>query len=60
MRIEKGHMTGNELNGQVTALHLGLAGGRLSLPCLPLERAHELRAAILDSMAATDFSRLPG
>lgn len=42
------------------ALHLGLAGGRLSLPGLPLERAHELRAAILDSMAATDFSRLPG
>ncbi len=26
MRIEKGHSTGNELNGQTTALNLGMAG----------------------------------
>jgi len=26
MRIEKGHAAGNELNGQTTALHLGLGG----------------------------------
>ena len=41
------------------SLHLGLAGGGLSIPGLPLERARDLREAILASMTATDFSRLP-
>ncbi len=41
-------------------LHLGLAGGKFSISGLPLEQAVELRAAILDSIAAKDFSRLGG
>ena len=39
-------------------LHLGLAGGTFAIPGLPLERARELRAAILESIAAKDFSQL--
>ncbi len=41
-------------------LQLGLAGGSLDLPGLPLQRARKLRAAVLDSIAATDFSRIEG
>lgn len=41
-------------------LHLGLAGGELAVPGIPLARAHELRASILKTIAATDFSRLDG
>lgn len=41
-------------------LHLGLAGGTFAISGLPLERARELRGAILHSIAAQDFSRLPG
>jgi len=41
-------------------LHLGLAGGTFAIPGLPLGRARELRGAILQSIAAQDFSRLPG
>ena len=39
-------------------LHLGLAGGKMAIEGVPAERAHELREAILGSIAATDFSRL--
>lgn len=39
-------------------LHLGLAGGSFAIPGLPLDEARQLRASILDSIAATDYSRL--
>jgi putative membrane protein len=39
-------------------LHLGLAGGKLAIEGIPVERARELRHAVLDSIAATDFSKL--
>lgn len=39
-------------------LALGLAGGTFAIPGLPVERARELRSAILESIAATDFSQL--
>ena len=39
-------------------LHLGLAGGKLSIPGIPFDRAAAWRAAITDSMAGTDFSEL--
>lgn len=39
-------------------LHLGLAGGTFSIPGIPLEEARRLRRAILDSIAAKDFSEL--
>ncbi|MFZ1743019.1 MAG: PH domain-containing protein [Pontixanthobacter sp.] len=42
------------------SLRLGLAGGTLSCEGLPLERAHELRRAILASVSQTDFSELAG
>jgi putative membrane protein len=41
-----------------STLHLGLAGGTFAIPGLPIERAQELRSAILESIAATDFSQL--
>lgn len=40
-------------------LKLGLAGGKLDLVGLPLAEAKHLRAAVLDSVVAVDFSRLP-
>lgn len=39
-------------------LALGLAGGTLNFEGLPFDRAVDLRAAILDSIAGTDFSEL--
>jgi putative membrane protein len=45
------------LRGYAT-LHLGLAGGVFAIPGLSLARARELRARILETVAATDFSRL--
>ena len=39
-------------------LKLGLAGGTLQIEGLPLGRARELRAAIVSSIGATDFSEL--
>ncbi|MGB3739284.1 MAG: PH domain-containing protein [Pontixanthobacter sp.] len=39
-------------------LKLGLAGGTLDFEGLPAERARELRAAILTSISATDYSAL--
>jgi putative membrane protein len=37
---------------------LGLAGGTFAFPGLPLAQARALRAAILETIAATDYSRL--
>lgn len=45
------------LRGYAT-LHLGLAGGTFAIPGVPLEEARALRASILETIAATDFSRL--
>jgi putative membrane protein len=39
-------------------LHLGLAGGSFAIPGVPLDEARQLRASILETIAATDFSRL--
>ena len=39
-------------------LHLGLAGGTFSIPGLPIERARDLKSAILHSIASRDFSAL--
>lgn len=41
-------------------LHLGLAGGELAIPGIPLERARDVRGQILATIAATDFSQLEG
>ncbi len=41
-------------------LKLGLAGGKLDFEGLPVERAHELRRAIIESISGTDFSELAG
>lgn len=40
------------------SLHLGLAGGSFAINGIPLERARELRRAVIDSIAGTDFSKL--
>lgn len=45
------------LRGYAT-LHLGQAGGEFAIPGVPLERAREVRARILETIAATDFSQL--
>ncbi|MEM1195392.1 MAG: PH domain-containing protein [Pseudomonadota bacterium] len=39
-------------------LHLGLAGGEFSIPGVPIDRARQVRAAVLETIAATDFSQL--
>ena len=39
-------------------LHFGLAGGVFSIPGVPIERAREVRTAILETISATDFSEL--
>lgn len=44
--------------GGYASLRLGLAGGRLELSGVPIERARTWRTAILASMAGTDFSQL--
>ncbi|NBC89004.1 MAG: PH domain-containing protein, partial [Alphaproteobacteria bacterium] len=41
-------------------VHLGLAGGVFAIPGVPLKRAREVRAKVLETIAATDFSRLDG
>ena len=38
----------------------GVAGGTLEMHGVPLEAAHAMRAAVLESIASLDFSRLPG
>ncbi|UIP07417.1 PH domain-containing protein [Erythrobacter sp. SDW2] len=42
------------------SLHLGLAGGSFAINGIPLQRARELRRAVLDSISGTDFSELAG
>ncbi|MGN3974762.1 PH domain-containing protein [Tsuneonella sp. SYSU-LHT278] len=44
--------------GGYATLHLGLAGGRLSFEAVPIREARRIRAAVLDSIARCDFSRL--
>ena len=46
--------------GGYADLHLGLAGGTLTIRGVPLTRARAIRERALADMAATDFSRLPG
>lgn len=45
------------LRGYAT-VHLGLAGGQFSIPGVPIDRALELRDAVMETIAATDFSQL--
>ncbi|RKF21286.1 hypothetical protein D6851_09530 [Altericroceibacterium spongiae] len=40
-------------------LHFGLAGGKLSIPGIPLGEAFAIRDSILTSIAGVDFSDLP-
>lgn len=39
-------------------VHLGLAGGSLAMHGVPLDEARALRAQVLETITATDFSRL--
>lgn len=39
-------------------LHLGMAGGEFSVPGVPIERARQVRAEVLKTIATTDFSQL--
>ncbi len=39
-------------------VHLGLAGGTFAIPGVPLAEARTLRTQVLESIAATDYSRL--
>lgn len=39
-------------------LHLGQAGGEFAILGIPIERARAVRAMVLETIAATDFSRL--
>jgi putative membrane protein len=41
-------------------LDFGVAGGSLAMTGIPLDDARAIRRAVLDSIAAVDFSRLPG
>jgi len=41
-------------------LAFGIAGGALEIGGIPLADARAIRGAVLDSIAAVDFSRLPG
>ncbi|MEM6909133.1 MAG: PH domain-containing protein [Pseudomonadota bacterium] len=45
------------LRGYAT-LHLGLAGGVLAIPGIPLARARQVRSQVLETITATDFSQL--
>jgi len=45
------------LRGYAT-VHLGLAGGELAIAGVPLAEARALRASIMHTIAATDYSRL--
>jgi len=46
-----------KLRGYAT-VHLGLAGGQFSIPGVPIDRALELRDAVMETISATDFSQL--
>jgi len=39
-------------------VHLGLAGGVFAIPGVPLAEARALRASVIETIAATDYSRL--
>jgi putative membrane protein len=39
-------------------VHLGLAGGTFAIPGVPLAEARNLRAQVLETIAATDYSQL--
>nr|WP_250893951.1 PH domain-containing protein [Croceibacterium selenioxidans] len=41
-------------------LDFGVAGGALGMHGIPLETAREIRAAVIETLARVDFSRLPG
>lgn len=41
-------------------LHFGLAGGTFAIPGIPIERAREVRRQVIETIAATDFSRVEG
>ncbi len=41
-------------------VRFGLAGGTLEMHGVPIEGARAIRSAVLDSIGAVDFSRLPG
>ncbi|WP_324072956.1 MAG: PH domain-containing protein [Erythrobacter sp.] len=45
------------LRGYAT-VHLGLAGGTLAVTGVPLAEARKLRASVIETIAATDYSRL--
>jgi len=45
------------LRGYAT-VHLGLAGGQFAMRGVPLDDARRLRASVLETIAATDYSRL--
>lgn len=45
------------LRGYAT-VHLGLAGGSFAIAGVPLAEARSLRASVLETIAATDYSRL--
>jgi putative membrane protein len=44
--------------GGYATVHLGLAGGRFAIPGVPLAEARALRAGVLETITATDYSRL--
>ncbi len=45
------------LRGYAT-VHLGLAGGSFAMRGVPINEARKLRAAVLETITATDYSRL--
>lgn len=45
------------LRGYAT-VHLGLAGGTFAMQGVPLDEARRLRASVIETIAATDYSRL--
>ena len=45
------------LRGYAT-VHLGQAGGVFAIPGVPIERAREVRAKVMETIAVTDFSQL--
>jgi putative membrane protein len=44
--------------GGYATVHLGLAGGSFAIPGVPLAEARSLRASVLETIAAIDYSRL--
>ncbi|OYW47307.1 MAG: hypothetical protein B7Z33_02405 [Sphingomonadales bacterium 12-68-11] len=46
--------------GGYADLKFGVAGGELEMHGVPIEAARAISAAVLDSIVAVDFSRLPG